>query len=106
MSATSRDPEEWARATAAARGQRELTAVEVAEVISTQVGELIVQGDAMGGRSRLAIALQAVAVAERREDQDTLRAALMDVAVAAGTWVAALDFRPPTAGSASAPAEL
>lgn len=85
MASTSRDREEWAQNTATARAAR----ANVAE----QVAGLIVAGDIMGGRSRVAMALQAVASAEQRQDEDALRAAWMDVAAAAGGAAAALDLR-------------
>lgn len=94
--ATSRDPEEYARATEAARQTREEVAHEVAGVIAEQVEALIVEGDIMGGRALLASRLKALAVAERRGDSTVVRAALMDVAVASGVWVASIDFVPPS----------
>jgi hypothetical protein len=97
MRATSRDPEDWQRATEAARVQRTLTAHEVAGRIAEQVEANLIEGDAMGGRARLAVALRAIAVAEGRGDQVALRAALLDVSVAGAAWVAALDFKPPAA---------
>lgn len=96
MAATSRDPEEWARATKAARVQREAAAGEVADRIRKQVFELIVEGDLMGGRALVATRVRQIAEAERREDEEALRAAVMELAVAAGMWVAALDFVPPS----------
>lgn len=97
MSATSRDPEEWARATEHARMTREEAAGEVAGVIAVQVRELIVAGDLMGGKALVAQRLKQVVTAEQREDKSALRAAWMDLAVAAGACVAALDFVPPSA---------
>lgn len=94
--ATSRDPEEWARATEGARETRTLTAHEVAQTIAAQVEELIVEGDMMGGRALLAQRLRQLAQAERQGDLTVVRASLMDLAVAAGSWVASLDFTPPS----------
>lgn len=85
MVSTSRDREEWAQNTASARAAR----ANVAE----QVRGLIVAGDIMGGRTRVAMALRAVALAEQQQDEDALRAAWMDVAAAAGGAAAALDLR-------------
>jgi hypothetical protein len=96
MSATSRDPEDWARATVRARATREEAAEEVAGVIADQVRELIVSGDLMGGKALVAKRLKQVVTAEQREDKDALRAAWMDLAVAAGACVAAIDFVPPS----------
>lgn len=96
LAATSRDPDEWARATKAARAERERVAGEVADRIRGQVFSLIVEGDMMGGRSLVATRLRQVAEAERRGDQAALRAAVMDLTVAGGSWVAALDFVPPS----------
>lgn len=95
MSATSRDPEEYARATKAARETRAAVAREVAGVIAKQVEELIIEGDIMGGRALVAQRIQQVLVAEKRGDPDVLRASVMDGAAAFGLWVAALDWRPP-----------
>jgi hypothetical protein len=94
--ATSRDPEEWARATEAARGTREAAAAEVAAHIADAVYDLIVAGDIMGGRALFAQRLAAIAVAERRQDRLALRAAVMDGAAGLGAWAAALDYRPPS----------
>lgn len=96
MAATSRDPEEWSRATKAAREQRVKAAGEVADRIREQVFELIVEGDMMGGRALVATRLRQVAEAERRGDTVALRAAVMELTVAGGSWVAALDFVPPS----------
>lgn len=94
--ATSRDPEEFARATEAARLTREAAASEVAALIAEQVAALIVEGDIMGGPSLVATRLRAVATARAREDSAALRAAWIDLAAAAGACVAALDYRPPS----------
>lgn len=95
MSATSRDPEEWARATEEARRVRDAVAREVAAVIAVQVEELLIAGDSMGGRGRVAVALEHLVTAERREDSGALRAATIELAVAGAAWTAALDFVPP-----------
>lgn len=106
MSATSRDPEEWAARTKAARATRERVAHEVAEAlraqlpqladtIAVQVAELIVVGDAMGGRSRIAVCIEQIVRAEQRGDTDVLRSSVVELAVSAGAWVAALDFEMP-----------
>lgn len=96
LSATSRDPEEWARATQAARDQRRASAGEVADRIREQVFELIVDGDMMGGRALVATRLRQVAEAERRGDKVALRAAVMELTIAGGAWVAAIDYVPPS----------
>lgn len=95
MSATSRDPEGYARRTEAARKQRAAAAHEVAQTIAEQVEQNIIEGDVMGGRAVLVKRIQQVAAAEQRGDKDVLRAALMDGAVAFGQWIASLDFVPP-----------
>lgn len=113
LAATSREPEEWARATEAAR--------EVRAAIAGQVAELIVSGDKMGSRGELTMRLEKLLIAENRlqtaqrarvharqsgvseeparravaEGHETIRAAVMDIAVVAAQWVAALDFEPP-----------
>lgn len=96
MSATSRDPEDWAKATKKAREQREKAAGEVADRIREQVYELIVHGDLMGGRALVATRLRQIAEAERRGDKDALRAAVIELGVASGAWLAALDYVPPS----------
>lgn len=97
-SSTSRDPEEWATATAAARAQRELAAAEVAAVIADQAYDLIVAGDLMGGRAMFARRVEQLVTAERVGDPVALRSALMDSIAAAGAWVAGLDFESPRRG--------
>lgn len=106
MRATSRDPEGWARATEKARATREQVAGEVALVIGEQVAELVVAGDIMGGRAMVADRIRKVAAAERRGDPSVLRSAWMELAVAAASCVASIDYVPPAAlnGSASADA--
>lgn len=95
MSATSRDPEEWARKTEEARRVREVVAKEVAAVVAEQVEELLIAGDSMGGRGRVAVALEHVVTAERRGDKGAMRAATIELAVAGAAWTAALDYVPP-----------
>lgn len=96
MGATSRDPEEWSRATVAARATRECAARQVAAAIAEQVEAVIVEGDIMGGRALAATRVRQVAAAERRDDAVALRAAVVDAAAAFGQWAAALDYRPPS----------
>lgn len=92
-SATSRDREEYARRTARAREELQRTAVEVSEVVARQVAELIVEGDVQGGRSLVAGRLREVASAELHGDEAVLRAAWLDLAVAAGACAASIDLR-------------
>lgn len=94
--ATGRDREEYARATAEARAVREAVAVEIAARISTQVYELIVEGDIMGGRALVATRLQQLMRAEQSGDKATLRAAVIEGAVAHAAWAAALDYKAPS----------
>lgn len=94
--ATSRDREEYARATEAARETRERVAGEVAGTIAEQIRELLIEGDIMGGRALVATRLRQVATAERRGDDVALRAALIDGSVAFASWVASLDYRAPS----------
>lgn len=96
MRATSRDPEGYARATEAARETRRAAAAEVGALIARQVEELIVAGDIMGGRALVARRIRELLRAEQRGDRDALRAAVMELTVAGGAWVAALDYRPPS----------
>jgi hypothetical protein len=97
MAATSRDPEEWAKATGEARKTREEVARELAGVVAEQVEALIVEGDIMGGRALVGRRLAVVLDAERRGDLVALRAAVMDLGAACGSWAAALDFDRPEA---------
>lgn len=110
LAATSREPEDWAKATEAAR--------EVRATVAAQLAELIISGDLMGGRGALTLRLQRLLEAESRvgtaqrarvharqaglpeapavraeqEGREAIRAAVMEVAVCAGQWVAAIDF--------------
>lgn len=109
LSATSREPEEFARATARAR--------ETRETVAGQIAALVVEADAMGGRGATAIRIQQVIEAERRmkqaaqqaakaremglptgpaveaghEARAALRAAVMDLTVEGAKWVCSLD---------------
>jgi hypothetical protein len=95
MAATSRDPEEWAKATGEARLSRREAARELALLVAGQVEELIIEGDVMGGRALVGRRLAVVLEAERRGDAAALRAAVMDLGAACGSWAAALDFERP-----------
>lgn len=90
--ATSRDPDEWAKATSKARTAREKAAREIAQNVAQQVYEQIVEGDTMGGRGLLAQRIKALAAAEQRGDTRVTRAALMEICTATGSWIAALDL--------------
>lgn len=96
MTATSRDPDAYSRATHAARVTRETVAGEVAAVIAEQVKALIVEGDIMGGRAAIAMRVRQVGEAERRGDRAAIRAAAMEASVAFAQYVAALDYQPPS----------
>lgn len=87
-----RDRAEWAAGDARARAQREATAGEVAERVAAQARELLIEGDVMGGRDLFLGRLRTLLEAERSGDREALRAAVMDVSVAAASWAAALDF--------------
>jgi hypothetical protein len=100
--ATSRDPEEFARATEEARRTRAEVAREVSGVIAEQVAAQLVAADIMGGRAEVAVRLRDVAAAERRGDRSVERAAWLELAVAAARCVAAIDFEPPRELSAGA----
>jgi hypothetical protein len=115
LSATTREPEEYASATEQARATR--------EGVAQQVCALIVEGDRMGGRAETVLRIQRVVEAEQRiaeargrqqqakeeglpvqrhveaekESRLALRSAVMGLSVAAGAWVAALDHRSVTA---------
>lgn len=122
LSATSREPEEWASATEGARRTREQAA--------EQVRSLIIEGDRMGGRTEVAARISRLVEAERliaeakgrqqqareeglpqqphveaeKEGRSALRAAVMSLSVAAGAWVAAIDHAE-LAGSSGASGE-
>lgn len=109
LAATSREPEEWATATESAR--------ETRARVADQLRELVIEGDQMGARAQLVERIRGCAEAERRiaeaqgrqqqaaeeglpqhehrmaerEGRETLRAALMNLAVTAASWVAAID---------------
>jgi hypothetical protein len=95
LSATSRDPEDWAAATEAARAARAAAAEEVSLTIATQVRELVVEGDVMASRGTAAERITQIVVAEKTGDRVLERAAWIDLAVAAATNVARLDYVPP-----------
>lgn len=110
LSATSRDPEEWAAATAAARETRRQVAHEVAMNIAEQVETLLVEGDIMGGRALFARRVEQLVSAEKQlagrraiardagddpPERDIERAAWMDLSVAAAACAAAIDYVPP-----------
>jgi hypothetical protein len=110
LAATSREPEEWAKATESARAVR--------AVVAEQLAELVVAGDKMGSRGGLTLRLEKMLEAERRVDtaerarvharqtgvsdapavrainegRAAIRAAVMEIAVEAAQWVAAIDF--------------
>jgi hypothetical protein len=79
-----REPEEWARGTEEAADAR----TNVAE----QFTELLADLDRPGSRAHTAARLTLVAEAERSGDPVALRAAVMELSVAAGSWVLALDL--------------
>lgn len=109
LSATSREREEYASATQAARKTRER--------VADQVRELIVEGDRMGGRAEVASRIGYLLEAERRiaeaigrqrqaaengmpqqphrhdelEAREALRSAVMSLSVACGAWAAGMD---------------
>lgn len=104
------DSDAYQQATALAR--------EIREIVAGQLRELVVEGDQMGSRGELATRVQHVVTIEQqraqavgrqqqaremglplapsveaeREALELLRDAVMGVAVAAGGWVAAMDF--------------
>lgn len=82
---TTRDIDEWARATAEARERR--------ETVAGQVSGLIVSLDLQGSSSLSAQRVRAVVVADRGGDKLLLRAAVMEAAAAFGAWAAELDVQ-------------
>lgn len=97
--AARRDIEEYRRATELARAGRRSAAKVVGGYIARQVEQLVVEGDVMGGPSMVAMRIRQAVEARRRGDREAERSAAMDVAAAAGAWVAALDMeRPASAG--------
>lgn len=120
LSATSREPEEFARATEVAR--------ETREQVAAQVAALIIEGDQMGGRSAFGYRVRQVLEAEARiqtaeralvqarlsgqpeapsvraiaEGKEVRRSAVMDVCVSAAQWVAAIDHAAKVASAVDA----
>jgi hypothetical protein len=86
---------DYARNDAAAREARQGVSVEALEVLGRDAAELLVAADAMGGRALVAERIREVAEAERRGDHGALRAAWMQVSVAALMVVAGMDYQEP-----------
>lgn len=94
LKSTSRDVEEYARATALAREVRTRVGAEVfAAVVNVaeQVEELVQVGDVMAGESVLASRLRELAMAKSEGDVIVVRAAVMGMTTAGAAWVAAID---------------
>lgn len=62
------------------------------EVVAGQLAELIVETRMTGGRGLLVTRVRAVTAAERQGDPLALRAACMELAVAAAGWAVHLDL--------------
>lgn len=84
---SSREPEEWIKATQAARGAR--------AVVGGQVADLLVAADVTGGRALLSQRLREAGEAERTGDLAVVRAAYMNCATAFAAMVVSIDLKQP-----------
>jgi hypothetical protein len=84
------DPDGWEAAEAALRAAR--------VHVGWQITEQLLDERYAGSRGLLARRVKGVMEAEHTGDAVLLRAAVMEVAVAAAAWAAALDLDPRTAG--------
>lgn len=66
-------------------------AEEARRVVAAQVTELVVAGRRTGSEGVLAHRLRALVIARESRDPAVLRAALVDVSVAAASWAVHLD---------------
>lgn len=82
---SSREPEEWIKATEAARSAR--------VIVGGQVADLLVAADTTGGREMLSRRLRECSEAERTGDLDVIRAAYMSAAVEFAAMCVSIDLR-------------
>jgi membrane protein required for beta-lactamase induction len=61
--------------------------------VADQVAELLIGSVSSGSRDIVALRIRSVLEAERRNEPRALRAAAVELAVAAGAWAAVLDVR-------------
>lgn len=81
----SNEPQAWKKGQAEARKAR--------AVVAGQLSAMIIERDATGDRSLLARRLRQLAEAERGGDGKVIRAAIMEIALAAAQWAVARDLR-------------
>lgn len=62
-------------------------------LVADQLRELVLSSGASGGRGTVSHCLMSVLEAERRGDNVALRAATMELSVAAADWAITLDLR-------------
>jgi hypothetical protein len=60
--------------------------------VAEQIGNLLIESGFSGSKGVVAERLKKVLEAERRDEPRVLRAAVMELAVAAGAWVASIDL--------------
>ena len=60
--------------------------------VAEQLGELLVESGYSGSKQLVADRLRTVLEAERRDEPRVLQSAVMELAVAAGAWVASIDL--------------
>lgn len=82
---SSNEPQDWLAGQAAAR--------EARAAVGQQLAALLVERDMTGDKKLLVRRLRQLASVEAERDQATLRAAVMEVCVAAAAWVVSLDLR-------------
>lgn len=85
MSGSSNEPLDWQAGRAAARAGREVVA-----------GQLVAElrgRDSTGGRAMLARRVRELVVAERGRDEAVLRAAIIEVSLAAAQWAVSVDLK-------------
>lgn len=78
------EPVEWQEGTEAARAARAL--------VAQQFTELLLERDMTGGRENVGFRLRQLGEAEKTQDLIVVRAAVMEVCVAAGSWASAIDL--------------
>lgn len=81
---SSREPEEWIRATNEARQAR--------AIVAGQLADLLVASDITGGRPHLTARVRELGEAHRTSDLMVIRAATMELGVACGAYAVRIDL--------------
>lgn len=81
---STREPEEWIRATNAARQAR--------AVVAGQLADLLVASDITGGRPHLTQRVVQLGESYRTSDLTVIRAAVMELGVACGAYAVRIDL--------------